>query len=108
MNRAQRAMSRVRRNPATVAGICLIAFFAVLAIFAPQIATHDPKARAGAPYLRPSARHLLGTNDIGQDIFSEMIYGARISLTIGVVAAFVSTAAGALAGRTASSAAARM
>jgi peptide/nickel transport system permease protein len=43
----------------------------------------------GRPFLRPSGEHPLGTNDIGQDLLSELIHGARISLTVGVVAAFV-------------------
>lgn len=79
-------------------GTCLLLFFAYVAIFAPMIAPYDPFARVDAPYLAPSAQHLLGTNDIGQDIFSELIYGTRISLFMGVVSALVAIGIGAVIG----------
>ena len=47
-----------------------------------------------ASYLPPSREHLLGTNDVGQDIFSEMVYGTRVSLYIGIFAAFIVTGVG--------------
>ena len=65
-------------------GIGLLLIFLIMAVFAPVIAPYDPFAH-GTPYLRPSVEHFLGTNDVGQDIFSELIYGARVSLTIGIV-----------------------
>ena len=58
-----------------------------------MLAPHDPY-ELGVPYLRPSAEHPLGTNDIGQDILSELIYGTRISLLIGVVSALAVTVVG--------------
>ena len=79
-------------------GTCMIAFFVYIAVCAPMIAPFDPFARVDAPYLAPSAVHLLGTNDIGQDIFSELIYGTRISLFMGVVSALMATAVGAVIG----------
>jgi ABC-type dipeptide/oligopeptide/nickel transport system permease subunit len=72
------------------------------AVFAEQLSPFDPTQRVATPFLAPSATHPLGTNDIGQDLLSELIHGARISLTIGVVAALVSlligTTVGVLAG----------
>jgi ABC-type dipeptide/oligopeptide/nickel transport system permease subunit len=72
------------------------------AVFAEQLSPFDPTERVATPFLAPSATHPLGTNDIGQDLLSELIHGARISLTIGVVAALVSlligTTVGVLAG----------
>jgi peptide/nickel transport system ATP-binding protein len=59
----------------------------LVALGAPLIAPYDPQLPSGLPYAAPSAQHLLGTNDLGQDIFSELVYGARISLTIGMLAA---------------------
>ncbi len=78
-------------------GILLLAFFLVLAVFAPLIAPWDPW-EPGRPFLRPGIDHPLGTNDIGQDIFSELVYGTRISLFVGFFAAFVSVAIGTLIG----------
>ena len=74
-------------------GIGLLLIFLIMAVFAPVIAPYDPFAH-GTPYLRPSVEHFLGTNDVGQDIFSELIYGARVSLTIGIVSSLVITVIG--------------
>lgn len=74
-------------------GVILLLFFGVMAVLAPVLAPYNPFA-LGVPYLKPSAEHLLGTNDVGQDIFSELIYGARVSLTIGIVSSLVITVAG--------------
>lgn len=90
-----------RINVRVVLGCGILAIIFLVALLAPVLAPHDPYA-LGIPYLRPSAEHPLGTNDIGQDILSELIYGTRISLLIGVVSAlvvtFVGTALGILAG----------
>lgn len=74
-------------------GIGLLLIFLIMAVFAPVIAPYDPFAH-GTPYLRPSVEHFLGTNDVGQDIFSELIYGARVSLAIGIVSSLVITVIG--------------
>lgn len=74
---------RKKHNPAAIAGWCIILAFCLIAIFADFIAPYDP-SELGTAYLKPSAEHLLGTNDLGQDIFSEMVYGTRVSLLLGV------------------------
>ncbi|MCL6479628.1 MAG: ABC transporter permease [Peptococcaceae bacterium] len=79
------------------AGLVIISFFLIMAVFAPVLSPHDPWA-LGAPYLPPVKGHPLGTNDIGQDLLSELFYGARISLFVGFFAAFLATGAGAAAG----------
>lgn len=81
------------RNPALVAGIGIIAFFTFVASFAPLISPHSPY-KLGIPYQRPSAQHWLGTNDVGQDILSELIHGTRVSLFIGFAAALIVTGVG--------------
>lgn len=68
------------------AGLCILYFFMSLAIFAPWIAPYDPNAM-GEAFLKPSFSHWLGSNDIGEDILSELIYGSRVSLVIGIVSA---------------------
>ncbi len=90
-------------NRLAIIGLAFIVLLVVLAVFAPWIATHD----VGVPdllarYKGPSAEHWLGTDATGRDIFSRVIFGARISLRVGLVvvavSAVVGTFIGALAG----------
>lgn len=81
-------------------GVLLLATLVLGAVFAPLVAPFDPAIPSGVPFDRPSATHPLGTNDIGQDIFSEIIWGTRVSLTIGVLAALVATVIGVTVGVT--------
>lgn len=80
-------------NFRVILGIALLGTVFFVALLAPILAPHNPY-ELGTPYLRPSAQHLLGTNDVGQDILSELIYGARISLLIGLVSALAVTLVG--------------
>jgi len=79
-------------------GLVILLFFVFMAIFAPFLAPYDPYKRVDRPLKPPSDKYLLGTNDIGQDIFSELIYGTRVSLLIGFAAAFFSVTIGTLVG----------
>ncbi|QOR64586.1 ABC transporter permease [Cytobacillus suaedae] len=79
-------------------GLCLLVIFLLIALLAPLIAPFDPTERVGAPFTKPNGQFLLGTNDVGQDILSELLYGTRISLLIGVIAAFISILLGCLVG----------
>ena len=85
-----------------IVGLVLLGTMLLVALLAPVLAPYDPYMASDSPFLRPSALHLLGTNDIGQDIFSELIYGTRTSLAIGFLSAaisiFIGTAAGMAAG----------
>ena len=94
---------RVRGNAVIgLVGATFVVGLVLMAVFAGQLSPYDPTERVARPFLEPSAKHPLGTNDIGQDLFSELVHGARISLTVGVVAALVSliigTTVGLLAG----------
>ena len=75
---------RSRRNPLAVAGLVLVVLFVTFALFAPWIAPHDP-ARIELPtrLARPSALHWFGTDELGRDILSRVIYGARLSMLVG-------------------------
>jgi peptide/nickel transport system permease protein len=84
-------------GPALVGAVLLLGLL-VAAVFAPTLAPYDPTRSVNVPFERPSAAHPLGTNDIGQDILSELIWGSRISLTIGVLAAFVAITIGTTVG----------
>ena len=83
-------------------GLTFLILLAATAVFAPWVAPYNPEETSGGPFEAPSRLHLLGTNDIGQDILSELIFGARISLVIGFLAAIVAisigTAVGTVAG----------
>ncbi len=82
----------IRRNPTIALGAVLLSVLIVLAIFAPFIATNDPFKIAPVNRLRPpSERWWFGTDQFGRDVFSRTIYGARVSLIVGLsVAAFSS------------------
>lgn len=88
-----RRRSSVADRLGWIGGFIVIALVAI-AVFAPWIAPYDPAERVGRPFSVPSADHLLGTNDVGQDLLSELIFGARVSLTVGVVAALVAMGIG--------------
>jgi peptide/nickel transport system permease protein len=99
----RRKKSRLRRllrssNIAGLVGLLLIVGLILVAILAEVISPYSPTERVGRPFEKPSAEHLLGTNDIGQDLLSEMIYGTRVSLTIGIVAALVAMVIGTTVG----------
>ena len=82
----------VRRNPTIAFGGVLLGILIVMAVFAPLIATSDPFKIAPVNRLRPpSERWWFGTDQFGRDVFSRTVYGARVSLIVGLsVAAFSS------------------
>lgn len=75
-----------------VCGLCLVA------VFAPLLAPYDPHALSGVPLEAPSGSHWLGTNDVGQDVASQVIWGARSSMALALTAAVVSTILGVVIG----------
>ncbi len=78
-----------------IIGAVIVATLFIVAIFAPFIATHDPELiNTKELFLAPSWAHLCGTDDLGRDVFSRMVYGARISLTVGFVAIGIATIIG--------------
>ncbi|GBD12621.1 Glutathione transport system permease protein GsiD [bacterium HR24] len=94
-----RLLRFVRREPLTAACAFIFVAIVIVAIFAPWIATHDPLA--GDPRARlqgPSADHFFGTDAIGRDVFSRVVYGARVSLLVGVAATLAGTVIGAIIG----------
>ena len=93
------ALRRVAHNPFAIVGVVLIAGLTFTAIFAPWLAPYDPiEQNLDAISQGPSREHLLGTDDIGRDELSRLIYGARYSLLIGVVAVTVGLSIGLLLG----------
>jgi len=92
-------MKKVLANPLALAGFAIIAAILLLALFAPLIAPFDPNAiDVKAILLSPSPQHLMGTDGLGRDVFSRMLFGARISLLVGIVAVGIATAIGVVLG----------
>jgi peptide/nickel transport system permease protein len=80
-----RAWRKMKRNRSALAGLCIVLFFAILAVAAPLLPIPDPIATSWSAIRKaPSAAHWLGTDDLGRDILSRMIWGARASLMAGV------------------------
>jgi peptide/nickel transport system permease protein len=86
-------------NRLAVFGTVVISVFILMAIFAPLIAPYDPLQQdLVAKFAPPSRAHLMGQDELGRDILSRVIYGARISLSAGLAAVAIATAAGTLIG----------
>ncbi len=81
------AWKRLKRNRPAMAGLVVIILLMLMAVFAPYLAPYDPYKQCLDDQLRPPSRkYPLGTDDLGRDIASRIIYGSRISLTVGFVA----------------------
>ena len=94
--RSRRARPAWRQPLALVGGATALAWL-VVAVLAPVIAPHDPLEQSFAPFLEPSSEHLFGTDELGRDVFSRVIHGARISLPLALVlVALASTIGGTL------------
>ena len=86
--RRYRLWLQFRRNPLAMAGLIVALILIVTALAAPLLATHDPGVQNLAQRLqRPSAAHWLGTDELGRDVYSRLLYGGRI--TLGMVVAVV-------------------
>jgi oligopeptide transport system permease protein len=82
-----RVWHRLVQNRLAVAGLAIVAIMAAMAVFAPLVAPHDPaKQDLYHTFASPSLDHLAGTDNLGRDWFSRIIYGARISLIVGIAA----------------------
>ena len=94
------ALRRMRRSPAAIVGAIIVGSFVLMAIFAPFIAPHDPtRGRLADSYLPPfTPEHLFGTNIQGQDVFSRIIFGSRLTLGIAVMSVVIGVSIGAFFG----------
>jgi len=93
--RWQRARRLARRNPTGAFAMVLLVFLIVVALFAPVIATHDPfSLNSTAVLAPPSGEHYFGTDNLGRDAYSRIVYGARISLYVGILSVALSTGLG--------------
>ncbi|WP_024794908.1 dipeptide/oligopeptide/nickel ABC transporter permease/ATP-binding protein [Tomitella biformata] len=90
--------TKTRSQRLALAGTVVLSVMAVCAVAAPWLSPYDPAERVTRPFASPSGQHWLGADDVGHDLLSILIHGARISLFVGVVAAIVSTVVGTLVG----------
>ncbi|HLF48891.1 MAG TPA: ABC transporter permease [Methylomirabilota bacterium] len=88
----------VRRQPLGAAGGLIVVVLIAVAVLAPRLAPHGPKEAGFAPYLAPSAEFLMGTDQLGRDVLSRVIWGARLSLYVGLVSVVFGITAGSLWG----------
>lgn len=92
-------MQRLRKNKVAMAGFYAILLLIAAAILSPLIIPYDYTAMDMTNmYAKPSSSHVFGCDDLGRDIFSRLLYGARASLSMGILATLVSTAAGIVIG----------
>jgi ABC-type dipeptide/oligopeptide/nickel transport system permease subunit len=99
-------LEKLLKNRTAVAGFIIITLFALAAIFAPFISPYDPNENALYDQLKPpvwdsaegSTKNLLGTDDMGRDMVSRLIYGARVSLTLGMVSVGIALLLGSFLG----------
>ena len=88
-----------RRNRLMIIGTLIIAFLILVAAFAPVLATHDPYDQILSDRLSPpSMQYLFGTDSLGRDIYSRVVHGARVTLSIAFLVAFISTPIGMVIG----------
>lgn len=86
------------RNPIGLIGVLVVSLTIVIALFAPIVAPYSPSSQKATRLLGPSRDHLLGTDELGRDTFSRIVFGARVSLEVGIIAVAVSLLLGSLLG----------
>lgn len=87
------------RNRMAMGGLILVALLGLVALFIPFISPHDPyRVAMNEQFLPPSATFWLGTDNFGRDLLTRILYGARISLVVGIVPSFISLIIGAMMG----------
>lgn len=90
---------RFRQNKLAMVGLAFVVLLVFVAIFAPLIAPYGPTERSPGAYREPpSAEHWFGTDTIGMDVFSRVVYGARISLRVGILATLMTLVIGLILG----------
>jgi peptide/nickel transport system permease protein len=95
----RQALRRLRRNPGAMLGLAILSLLVLAAILAPWIAPFDPiKQNAADAMQASSAKHWLGTDQFGRDILSRLLFGARISLRIGLVSVGIAGSIGIVLG----------
>jgi peptide/nickel transport system permease protein len=93
VRRRRRALRRLGRRPMAIGGLVVASLFVLVALFAPLVAPADPGDTNFSQVLQsPSWSHIMGTDDLGRDVFSRVVYGSRASLEAGVLATLLAMA----------------
>lgn len=90
----QGLLTPILRNRKAMIGLAILLIYVVVALLAPVITGHDPIKRVGRPHEAPSLDHILGTTRMGRDVFTQLIWGTRTSLFIGLLAGSIVTIIG--------------
>lgn len=98
--RVRRRKRHLIKSRKVIAGLIIIGFFVILAIIGPWIAPYDPGATGPDLLMPPSWNHLLGTTPLGEDVFSQVLVGTRLSIEVGFLAALLSESIALLVGIT--------
>ena len=94
-SKLQETWRRFRKNGRAVVGLCIVIILVLCAVLAPIISPYEPNAQDPSNRLQgPSAGHWFGTDELGRDILSRIIYGARISMSVGLIAICISLIGG--------------
>lgn len=91
-------LTQLLRNRKALVGVTILVVVILVAIFAPLLTEYSPTQRVGRPHQPPSGDHLLGTTRLGYDVFTRLLYGARISLAVGFGAGLLITIIGTVLG----------
>lgn len=91
-------LSAAWRQPLAITGLVLAAGWIVVAVLAPVLAPHDPLAQNAAPLLSPSRDYLFGTDELGRDVLSRVIFGARLSIPLALLLVGLAVSIGATLG----------
>jgi peptide/nickel transport system permease protein len=86
------------RNRKAAFGVGIVLFYALVALGAPLITGHDPNKRVARPHQPPSIEHVMGSTRIGRDVYTQLVWGTRTSLFVGLIAGLMVTAIGTLIG----------
>jgi peptide/nickel transport system permease protein len=99
-SRSSTNLRRILHDRKAQVGFGIILFFSLVALAAPIVSPHSPYAfpAPGRPYSPPGREFLLGTDYLGEDVLSEIIYGARVSMLVGIIVAILATGLGTLVG----------
>ncbi|MDB5045562.1 MAG: oligopeptide/dipeptide transporter, ATP-binding protein, partial [Deinococcus sp.] len=94
-------LTLLRRSPRAVAGLVMLAALLLLALLAPLLTPYSPTSQEFGNWIKPGREHLLGTTPLGQDIWAQLVYGARLTLLIGFTVGLAATAIATAVGLTA-------
>jgi peptide/nickel transport system permease protein len=95
---SQRSVRLVLRNPIGALGALIVTLVILCAIFADVLAPYDPTSQLVKPLEPPSGAHVLGADELGRDVLARVIYGARVSLYVGIVSVAIALVSGSILG----------